>query len=295
MPSKGRKNHLVHGFPYENPSRLGGFPEENTQWQKKRDNKMPYVKGKYVANPSRVVYTCHTLFFGCFFFPGSPKESVNFFPEQPLRGRAESSSCKSMNFWPSTSIGSKAGAVCSFSGKVNIFLRWTGRVVDDDWGWWCGWPWGWLWWWWWWWSLQRHSCLCWCCHFPPFILPCPSGWFKRIDKPKLKGAGIPSKKSKVVNSPGSSCQSIFHNSYDWIIWPQNANTLSPAHKFKPTGRLYPNFICCCGPGKTCASQTTCIAKIIWWRFHCNRSSMSSSENIFILRLKWSVPCSWGFP
>ena len=77
---------------------------------------------------------------------------------------------------------------------------------------------------------------CWCCHFPFCKFPCPSGWFKRIDKPKLKGAGIPSKKSKVVNSPGSSWIH-FSQSYDWIIWPQNANTLSPAHNLKPTRRL----------------------------------------------------------
>ena len=27
---------------------------------------------------------------------------------------------------------------------------------------------------------------------------------------------------------------------------------------------------------------SCMAKIIWCRFHCNRSSISSSEKIFIL-------------
>ena len=30
-------------------------------------------------------------------------------------------------------------------------------------------------------------------------------WFLRIARPKLNGAGIPGMKSKVVNSPGSSC------------------------------------------------------------------------------------------
>mmetsp|Transcript_47797 Transcript_47797/g.119457 ORF Transcript_47797/g.119457 Transcript_47797/m.119457 type:complete len:305 (-) Transcript_47797:236-1150(-) len=55
-------------------------------------------------------------------------------------------------------------------------------------------------------------------------------WFSRMASPKLKGAGIPGMKSKVVNSPGSSC----------------------------------------------------MAKIIWWIFHCRRSSMSSSLNRFIM-------------
>mmetsp|Transcript_19464 Transcript_19464/g.42294 ORF Transcript_19464/g.42294 Transcript_19464/m.42294 type:complete len:219 (-) Transcript_19464:794-1450(-) len=55
-------------------------------------------------------------------------------------------------------------------------------------------------------------------------------WFMRMARPKLKGAGIPGMKSKVVNSPGSSC----------------------------------------------------MAKIIWWIFHCKRSWMSSSSNRFIM-------------
>mmetsp|Transcript_11982 Transcript_11982/g.27166 ORF Transcript_11982/g.27166 Transcript_11982/m.27166 type:complete len:242 (-) Transcript_11982:641-1366(-) len=88
----------------------------------------------------------------------------------------ERSSCSSMNFWPSTSMGSSGGAVCSFSGMVSIF------------------------------------------------------WFRRIASAKFRGAGTPSKKSKVVNSPGSSC----------------------------------------------------MANIIWWRFHCRRSSMPSSEKRFIM-------------
>mmetsp|Transcript_17060 Transcript_17060/g.25228 ORF Transcript_17060/g.25228 Transcript_17060/m.25228 type:complete len:269 (-) Transcript_17060:357-1163(-) len=55
-------------------------------------------------------------------------------------------------------------------------------------------------------------------------------WFMRMANPKLKGAGIPGMKSKLVNSPGSSC----------------------------------------------------IAKIIWWIFHCNLSWMPSSANRFIM-------------
>mmetsp|Transcript_2601 Transcript_2601/g.6591 ORF Transcript_2601/g.6591 Transcript_2601/m.6591 type:complete len:305 (+) Transcript_2601:854-1768(+) len=55
-------------------------------------------------------------------------------------------------------------------------------------------------------------------------------WFIRMASPKLKGAGIPGMKLKVVNSPGSSC----------------------------------------------------MAKIIWWIFHCRRSSMSSSLKRFIM-------------
>mmetsp|Transcript_76657 Transcript_76657/g.228487 ORF Transcript_76657/g.228487 Transcript_76657/m.228487 type:complete len:279 (+) Transcript_76657:1174-2010(+) len=97
-------------------------------------------------------------------------------PYWRMNCRTERSSCLSMNFCPSTSIGSSGGAVCSFSGIVNIF------------------------------------------------------WLSRIARAKFKGAGTPSKKSKVVNSPGRSC----------------------------------------------------IAKIIWWRFHCRRSSMPSSEKRFIM-------------
>mmetsp|Transcript_25809 Transcript_25809/g.37025 ORF Transcript_25809/g.37025 Transcript_25809/m.37025 type:complete len:262 (-) Transcript_25809:1400-2185(-) len=87
-----------------------------------------------------------------------------------------SSSCWSMKGCPSSSMGSRGGAVCSFSQKVSIF------------------------------------------------------WLLRMARPKLKGAGMPGMKSKVVNSPGSSC----------------------------------------------------IAKIIWWIFHCRRSSMDSSLNRFIM-------------
>mmetsp|Transcript_46285 Transcript_46285/g.124349 ORF Transcript_46285/g.124349 Transcript_46285/m.124349 type:complete len:242 (+) Transcript_46285:555-1280(+) len=93
-----------------------------------------------------------------------------------MNSSTERSSCSSMNFCPSTSIGSNGGAVCSFSGMVSIF------------------------------------------------------WLSKIASAKFRGAGTPSKKSKVVNSPGRSC----------------------------------------------------IANIIWWRFHCSRSSMPSSENRFIM-------------
>mmetsp|Transcript_56721 Transcript_56721/g.101906 ORF Transcript_56721/g.101906 Transcript_56721/m.101906 type:complete len:242 (+) Transcript_56721:1306-2031(+) len=55
-------------------------------------------------------------------------------------------------------------------------------------------------------------------------------WFIKMARAKLSGAGTPSKKSNVVNSPGNSC----------------------------------------------------MAKIIWWRFHCKRSSMSSSLKMFIM-------------
>ena len=37
-----------------------------------------------------------------------------------------------------------------------------------------------------------------------------SGWFSRMDRAKLKGAGMPSKKSKVVNSPGNSSDGFAH-------------------------------------------------------------------------------------
>ena len=43
-------------------------------------------------------------------------------PYFSMKLKTESSSCRSMNFCPSTSMGSKAGAVWSFSGSVNIFL-----------------------------------------------------------------------------------------------------------------------------------------------------------------------------
>ena len=68
-----------------------------------------------------------------------------------MKSRTDSSSCASMNAWPSTSIGSSGGAVWIFSPSVSIF------------------------------------------------------WLSRIASPKLNGAGIPGTKSKVVNSPGSSC------------------------------------------------------------------------------------------
>mmetsp|Transcript_87492 Transcript_87492/g.120550 ORF Transcript_87492/g.120550 Transcript_87492/m.120550 type:complete len:244 (-) Transcript_87492:124-855(-) len=97
-------------------------------------------------------------------------------PYFSMNSSTDMSSCWSMNFWPSTSMGSSGGAVCSFSGIVSI----------------C--------------------------------------WFSRIARAKLRGAGTPSRKSNVVNSPGSSC----------------------------------------------------MAKIIWWRFHCRRSSMLSSAKRFIM-------------
>ena len=51
-------------------------------------------------------------------------------------------------------------------------------------------------------------------------------WLSRIARPKLNGAGIPGTKSKVVNSPGSSCIAkiilcTFHCSRSWI--PSSAN------------------------------------------------------------------------
>mmetsp|Transcript_5749 Transcript_5749/g.13523 ORF Transcript_5749/g.13523 Transcript_5749/m.13523 type:complete len:225 (-) Transcript_5749:702-1376(-) len=63
----------------------------------------------------------------------------------------DKSSCPSMNFWPSTNMGRRGGAVCSFSGSVSIF------------------------------------------------------WFIKIANAKFRGAGMPSKKSNVVNSPGRFC------------------------------------------------------------------------------------------
>mmetsp|Transcript_895 Transcript_895/g.1112 ORF Transcript_895/g.1112 Transcript_895/m.1112 type:complete len:204 (+) Transcript_895:112-723(+) len=46
------------------------------------------------------------------------------------------------------------------------------------------------------------------CSFSPSV---SIFWFMRMARPKLKGAGIPGIKSKVVNSPGSSCMAK-------IIW-----------------------------------------------------------------------------
>ena len=55
-------------------------------------------------------------------------------------------------------------------------------------------------------------------------------WLLRMASAKLKGAGMPGMKSKVVNSPGRPC----------------------------------------------------MAKIIWWIFHCRRSCMFNSLNRFIM-------------
>ena len=63
----------------------------------------------------------------------------------------------------------------------------------------------------------------------------------RMAQRKLKGAGTPGGKSNVVNSPGSSCQT--RGRLSEIVGEQ--------------------------PGFRQAS--TCIAKIIWWIFHCSRS------------------------
>ena len=89
---------------------------------------------------------------------------------------------------------------------------------------------------------------------------------RRNSLQEVKGSELPGKLLCVHFSP----------SYDWIIWLKCQHPLTSTQS-KNLQEGYPNFICCCGPGKKCASQTTCIAKIIWWRFHCNRSSMSSSE------------------
>mmetsp|Transcript_11849 Transcript_11849/g.24672 ORF Transcript_11849/g.24672 Transcript_11849/m.24672 type:complete len:307 (+) Transcript_11849:988-1908(+) len=94
-------------------------------------------------------------------------------PYLRMKSVTDSSSCASMNDWPSTSMGSSGGAVCSFSPSVSIF------------------------------------------------------WFIRIARPKLNGAGMPGMKSKVVNSPGSSCMAkiilcTFHCSRSWM--PSSANT-----------------------------------------------------------------------
>mmetsp|Transcript_64161 Transcript_64161/g.126782 ORF Transcript_64161/g.126782 Transcript_64161/m.126782 type:complete len:254 (-) Transcript_64161:310-1071(-) len=88
-------------------------------------------------------------------------------PYLRMNSRTESSSCASMNDWPSMSIGRRGGAVWIFSGSVSIF------------------------------------------------------WFIKIARPKLNGAGMPGMKSKVVNSPGSSCIAkiilcTFHCNRSWI-------------------------------------------------------------------------------
>mmetsp|Transcript_7136 Transcript_7136/g.21020 ORF Transcript_7136/g.21020 Transcript_7136/m.21020 type:complete len:249 (-) Transcript_7136:402-1148(-) len=88
-------------------------------------------------------------------------------PYLRMKSSTESSSCALMNSWPSMSIGSRGGAVWSFSPSVSIF------------------------------------------------------WLSRIARPKLKGAGMPGMKSKVVNSPGSSCMAktilcTFHWSRSWM-------------------------------------------------------------------------------
>ena len=42
-------------------------------------------------------------------------------PYLRMKSKTLSSSCSSMNSWPLINIGKSAGAVCNFSGKVNIF------------------------------------------------------------------------------------------------------------------------------------------------------------------------------
>mmetsp|Transcript_4719 Transcript_4719/g.14994 ORF Transcript_4719/g.14994 Transcript_4719/m.14994 type:complete len:289 (-) Transcript_4719:43-909(-) len=92
-------------------------------------------------------------------------------------------------------------------------------------------------------------------------------WFNRIARAKLKGAGMPATKSKVVNSPGSSCIAktilcTFHCKRSWMPSSENRRSMfgyAPKKMCSPVSIQSPSLSCqaeTLPPSTSRASYTT---------------------------------------